>query len=397
MFLYLSLLITCILAGIEIDIFTPSFPEIGRHFQLSPFMLQLMLSVNFAAYCVGSLFVGSLGDRYGRRPVILISFIIFIVGSFLCTFAPTYEWLILGRLLQGLGISGPAVLAYVVIIDAYPPEKQASMMGILNGIITLSMALAPVFGSYVNLYYGWRGNFSILLGHSILAFGLCLWTLPKGVKNPNASLSLAGYSELLKSRTVLTYIWALCFSVVGYWVFIGISPLLYMDSLGVDLKHFGFYQGALSAAYAVISLTSPLLFKRFGLTRSLKGGTILQLSGSLALMMAGVFLTDNPLIITGLMIVISLGVVFPFNILFPAALEAVPDSKGKMAALMNAIRLIICAIALEFIGYIYTGAFYPIALFIGVSATSAFLLIRQLPDWRKSEAIPKMNEKVEIL
>jgi len=213
MLLLVAIVFTIILAGAEVDIFTPSFPELQRHFGLTPFMVQLTLSMNFVGYCASSLYVGPLGDRYGKRPIILGSLIIFIVGSIFCLAGPTYWILILGRLLQGLGMSGPAVLAFVIIADVYPLERQASLMGTMNGLIAFSMALAPVIGSFVNLYYGWRGNFFVLFAISIISFGLCYWALPHDKPNPAAKVSLTSYIPLMKSKLLMKYVFAICFAI----------------------------------------------------------------------------------------------------------------------------------------------------------------------------------------
>ncbi|MDP1975896.1 MAG: MFS transporter, partial [Alphaproteobacteria bacterium] len=156
--LYTALLMG-ILTGCEIDLFVPSFAELERVFHLTPFMVELTLSVNLIAHCITALIAGNLGDRYGRKPIIVWGLIIFILGSVLCVSADSFSVLLIGRFFQGIGISGPAVLSFLIIVDAYPLEEQQQKMGLLNGIITLAMAFGPVIGSYVNLYFNWRGNF----------------------------------------------------------------------------------------------------------------------------------------------------------------------------------------------------------------------------------------------
>jgi DHA1 family bicyclomycin/chloramphenicol resistance-like MFS transporter len=131
---FLVVLLICILAGAEVDIFVPSFPELQKIFDLSPAMVQLTVSVNFLAYCVCSLFAGSMGDRFNRRNVMLISLGIFVIGSAACVFAVNYPMLVLGRLLQGVGMAGPAVLGMLLVLDDCEPEKRAGTMGIFNGL-----------------------------------------------------------------------------------------------------------------------------------------------------------------------------------------------------------------------------------------------------------------------
>lgn len=79
--LFITVTIMEILAGAEVDLFVPSFPDIQDTFNLSTFMTELLLGVNLIAYCITSLIVGNLGDRYGRKPIIILGLLIFNLGS----------------------------------------------------------------------------------------------------------------------------------------------------------------------------------------------------------------------------------------------------------------------------------------------------------------------------
>jgi DHA1 family bicyclomycin/chloramphenicol resistance-like MFS transporter len=76
--------------------------------------------------------------------------------------------------------------------------------------------------------------------------------LPPGKRNDNVSSGLGEYFEILKNKKALYYIGSICFFVIGYWVFIGMAPILYCRDFGVSLKYFGFYQGAMATALAII-------------------------------------------------------------------------------------------------------------------------------------------------
>lgn len=86
-----------LLAGMEFDLFVPSFPELQNQFSLSPFWVEALLSVNFVGYCLSLFLVGGLADRYGRKPIILLGLLTFIIGSILCLWAPSYAFLLAGR------------------------------------------------------------------------------------------------------------------------------------------------------------------------------------------------------------------------------------------------------------------------------------------------------------
>jgi DHA1 family bicyclomycin/chloramphenicol resistance-like MFS transporter len=128
-------------------------------------------------------------------------------------------------------MAGPAILAYVLIADEYPLEQQPAVMGVYNGIFNLAVALAPVIGSYVNLYFDWRGNFVVILVLGILCLMLGYFVIPNRKSDPLISLSLRSYWPLLTSSKLMTYVSSFCLLGVSYWVFVGMAPILYTHSV----------------------------------------------------------------------------------------------------------------------------------------------------------------------
>lgn len=116
-----------------------------------------------------SLFVvGGLADHYGRKPVILLGLIIFAMGNILCLYPGFYITMLAGRFLQGVGIAALAILSFLIIADSYPLKQQRFLMAMLNGSLNTAVAVAPVIGSYLTLYFNWQGNFIALLTLGII-------------------------------------------------------------------------------------------------------------------------------------------------------------------------------------------------------------------------------------
>ena len=191
-----------LLTGMEFDLFVPSFPELQSQFHLSPFWVEALLSVNFVGYCLSLFFVGALADRYGRKPIILLGLMTFIIGSVLCLWAATYSFLLAGRFLQGIGIAAPAILSFLIIADSYPLKKQQFFMAMLNGVMNISVAVAPIVGSYITLYFHWQGNFMALLLLGLTTLIMTILFIP-AYKLPSAkeALSLSGYIQLVPIKT----------------------------------------------------------------------------------------------------------------------------------------------------------------------------------------------------
>lgn len=346
------------LGGVEVDLFVPAFPELRRVFQLSPFMVQLTLSINFIAYCVCCIFAGTLGDRFNRRHIILGGLLIFTLGSALCVFAQSFPMLLGGRFLQGIGIASPAVLAFAIIADEYPVEQQITLLGIMNGVATISMAFAPTIGSYINLYFDWRGNFVLLLILGILCSIVAYYALPNRREDASVSLSLKAYLPLVQSKRFLTFTGAIAFFVVPYWLFTAFAPILYMENLGVSLKDFGYYQGVMAVVFAVISLLNGKMLKWFGQKRCLVASAGICLLAIIFLLVTVFLKIQDPIWITAVMGLLVAGMVFPVNILFPLALNIVENTKGRATAVITAARLMLTGLALQSVGFFYDGTFF---------------------------------------
>ncbi len=225
-----TIILMDILTGMEFDLFVPSFPELQNHFGLSSFMVEGLLSINFLGYCLGLFFVGSLADHYGRRPILLLSLLIFAIGSIFCFWAPFYELLLIGRFLQGIGVSAPSILSFLILTDSYSIKKQQFFMAMLNGMKNTSVAIAPVAGSYITLYFHWQGNFLTLLTLGLISLIMTLIFIPKDkLPEHKETLSFRGYIPIFQSKTLLLLMGNLIFMCVPYWIFVGMSPLLYMN------------------------------------------------------------------------------------------------------------------------------------------------------------------------
>jgi DHA1 family bicyclomycin/chloramphenicol resistance-like MFS transporter len=371
--LFIAILIMEILTGAEVDLFVPSFPDIQRHFNVDTFTVELLLGINLVAHCITALVVGNLGDKFGRRSIILLGLLVFTIGSLFCVFATEYYMLILGRTLQGIGISGVAVLGYIVLADLYSVEQQQKMMGSLNGAVSLAMAFAPVIGSYVDLFFTWRGNFAVLLILAIICLILGLIFIPKGQKNEQVKISLSEYGIIFKSKQAIYYIMTIVFTIQAYWVFIGLAPILYMRDLGVPLQEFGLYQGAMAILFSVISFGSGYLLKTFG-QRKCFFFSILSL---VAFIIASIFLIayeiNDPLIITIATLLVSIGSIFPINILWPIIMGIMPEAKGRITAIVISGRLIVTAICIQIASYFYDHTFKSIAIIMCITIIIALI------------------------
>lgn len=101
--------------------------------------------------------VGRLADMYGRKRLYMAGFIVFTIGSFLCGLAPTASWLILFRVLQGVGGALILALGVAIVTEAFPPSERGRALGIAGSIVSIGIVSGPVLGGLIieNLSWHW--------------------------------------------------------------------------------------------------------------------------------------------------------------------------------------------------------------------------------------------------
>jgi DHA1 family bicyclomycin/chloramphenicol resistance-like MFS transporter len=356
---FIVILFLMFVSGAEIDICVPSFPDISKQFLLSPFRTELLLSVNLIFHCLSSLYVGKLSDRYGKKNTIKCGLIIFIAASFCAYISNSYYMLLLARAIQGAGIAATIVLAPIIVLDLYKKDRHTQIMTSLNGFYTLAIAAAPTIGSYTTLYFGWRFNFLLLCFLSLVALLLLEFKIKdKCSSRNNNKLNNISILQLIKEYIPLFqgkslyYITALSLSIGSYYGFVAMAPIIYIQSFGISLKSFGLYQGSLTIVFAFVSIFSGFFEKAFGKKKYLILSSFLVII-FLILSFILIFLNiKNPMYITIVFAILSIGCAYPINVLYVSALQS--SDSGKMSALLTIGKWLSSIFTFQISSYFYS-------------------------------------------
>src|SRR5436190_3790998 len=120
---------------LAMDMMLPALPDIGASFQIAnPNNLQLVLSAFLLGFGIGQLGIGPLSDRFGRRPIVIGGMVVYGIASLLAVVAPSFETLLLARVLQGLATSATRVIATSIVRDCYVGPRMASVMSLAQMI-----------------------------------------------------------------------------------------------------------------------------------------------------------------------------------------------------------------------------------------------------------------------
>ena len=159
---------------LAMDMMLPALPDIGAAFHIgNANRLQTVLSAFMIGFGVGQFAIGPLSDRFGRRPVLLTGMVLYNVASLVAIVAPSFETLLIARVLQGLGTSATRVIAISIVRDCYAGRRMAGVMSLVMMIFIAVPVIAPSFGQAVMLASQWRGIFVVLAAYGVLAM---LWS-----------------------------------------------------------------------------------------------------------------------------------------------------------------------------------------------------------------------------
>ena len=153
------------LVALSIDAMLPALPQIAADLAVSdPNDAQLVIGLFLLGNAFGQLLFGPLSDTFGRKPVIVAGLSLFLIGCFVSVIAESFSVLLLGRVLQGVGASGPRTVSMSMVRDLYSGRSMARIMSISMSIFMLVPILAPALGQAIMLLVGWRYIFGTFIG-----------------------------------------------------------------------------------------------------------------------------------------------------------------------------------------------------------------------------------------
>ncbi|MEP2828645.1 multidrug effflux MFS transporter [Parvibaculum sp.] len=347
------------------DMYLPSLPDIGRDFGADAGAVQLTLSAHLIAFATSQLFYGPLSDRYGRRPVLMGGFMLFIAGCFASLFVTNIEQLVLARILQAVGGGASVVLARAIVRDLFEGAEAGQMLAKMAAIMGLVPALAPMLGGVVQDFYGWKANF-IAMGAfgAVLALMTALSldeTMPPAQRQSAAPLAiLRSYRRLLADRRFLKYLSIATVAFCGLFAFVSGSSFVLQGIYGLSPIVYGLCFGAMAGGYVGGSLAGGRLVRRLGIDATLRFGGFCAALGGL-LMLTGAMTTPSALAIV-LPVVIygfSMGVTMPQAM--AGALTPFPDIAGTASSLLGFLQSFAGALAGLYVGHGVEASALPMA------------------------------------
>src|SRR5579864_8153481 len=269
-------------APLSIDMYLPSLPLLERVFGATTAQVQFTLATFFVGYALGQSLYGPITDRYGRKPPLYFSLLLFVLSSIACATSRSIGALAFFRLLQAIGACGGAVISRAMVRDLFPPDQMRRVFSMLMLVMGVSPVAAPVIGGYVLIWFGWKAIFftqaslglACLIGvHLRLPESLS----PDDVRPLHASHILSSYKRLFRDRTFLGASLVSGFSSAGMFAYIASAPFVFINIYRVPTQRFGWLFGAIAAGVITASQVNGRMLHGVPLWRVLRTANLGQL------------------------------------------------------------------------------------------------------------------------
>ncbi len=371
----------------SIDAMLPALPQIGA--ELSPTDInraQLVLTSFVLGMGVGTFFAGPLSDSFGRKPILMLGSVIYILSSAAAIFAESLEALLLARALQGVGAAGPRVIGMAIIRDLFKGREMARLMSFVMMVFTLVPALAPTLGAGLIAVAGWR---SIFLSFMVFAFVGAVWLslrqretlLPEARTPLRAPVLWAALKEIfaIKMVRLAVVVQTICMGML--FAVLSSTQQVFDITFGQG-EHFHLWFALIAILAASATVLNAVLVVRLGMRYMITLALFSQIVLSFVMVIVSYINALPPTAYLAAYVLWNTSVFFMVQLtlgnLNALAMEPLGHIAGLAASITVSIATVGAVIIAVPIGLAFDGTPVPVALGVCICAVVAAVLMRQM-------------------
>lgn len=388
-FVCLIALLTSLTAA-SIDAVLPALRSIGESLQVVDSRdLPLVITIFVVGMIPGELVFGPLSDAKGRKLAIIAGLLVFIAGTILAMTAASLTQVLIGRAIQGFGVSGPKIATRALVRDLYTGNDMARIMSFVFSVMIFIPMIAPTVGQWLMYLSDWHAIFYFYL---ILAVVGALWlhlrqteTLTPEKRIPLKPGTLRrNIKTIISDRLVMTYTVAVGFIFGSFLIYLGNSQAIFFDIYRITTE-FPMYFAILALGIGLSSFTNGRLVTRYGAIYLSMASLIAMIIISTIFMAISLKTNSRPPLLIFMVCCASIFAClgFLFSNLNALALQTLGDLAGIGAALVSSISGLIAALFAVGIGRFYDQTVLVLNLGFILGSVCALLLILV--------GIPKVN------
>ena len=354
------------IVSFSIDAVLPALGEIGKVFTLqNSNQAQWVIISIFAGMTIGQLIAGPLSDAIGRKRILFTGIIIYFFGSLLCYITQSFEWFLVGRFIQGIGVSGPYVATISIVRDKYSGAQMARIMSLIMMVFMVAPAIAPSLGQLIIHFFGWRDIFVLYMVYALVvgtwvALRLEETLVPENRLPMRVQAFKEGFKEVLSNKTTMSYLLCAGFCFGGFIGYLGTSQQIFMQQFGQTGQEFSIYFAILAGVMGFASFTNSKIVMKFGMRPICMYGFLglcVISSVFLIIQLSGVSISFWMFMLYACILFLLFGTLF--GNLNAIAMEPMGHVAGMASAIIGASSSILSLILASIIGQLYNGTLVP--------------------------------------
>ncbi|WP_095127975.1 MFS transporter [Pseudomonas sp. Irchel s3h14] len=383
-----TLLVTCctvFLAQLGMSIYLPALPNMARDLSADASQVSWGLAVYLIGMALPMLFWGSLGQRIGRKPVLLAALGIYGLGNLALPLSQTLESFLAFRLVQGIGASGISVMARVLIRDNFRGDLLAKALSWISISFVVALGIGQYLGSIIQVALGWPAIF-YLLGAVSLMMGLVVARVrfPMLAEENAPSSAWPSYWRILRHRAFLL---PALTGGLGYGVIVAFNtaaPLILQGPFNWSAVEYGLLGWPISAAYFLGALAVNGFVLRTGQRGLMTAGVGLVLAGSAVMWLGSLAGTSVALLFWLPYCVAVFGQSLTYPISLSLANDGSPVGGAYAMALSGFIHQLMAAVIGGIASLIASPQAWPLSLLCTLLALGAMLCVMLAPGRKTS-------------
>lgn len=360
------------MAAMGIDSVLPIFPALIEEFALpegSHNRIQQVVFVFMLGFASLQLLFGIMADAYGRKVILVVGLLVYIIASASVFFVTSFEHLLWLRFIQGAGLAAPRVLTMTIVRDRAEGAAMSRIMSFVMMVFLMIPIIAPMIGQLIIAFAPWRGVFVLL---TLFGLGLLVWViaeLPETLP-PKQRTTLNIKKLTLASRAFIS-----CRSTQFYLIMISLLFAMLMTYIGLaeqilqkDIYHLGnlfpLFFGLVVTGMLVASLINARFVIRWGMAKMVQIALVLLLTTDsllfLSIIAAGGVI---PLwLFITLLIIHFLGFGLAMPNLNAIIMQPYQHIAGTASALVGTLTTILGVVIAQFISHFFDGTLYAMGL-----------------------------------